>query len=42
MKRNNDLRKGSDLDIYQEGDFQTSSKILDSKIHREGKLPNLS
>jgi len=36
MKRNNDLRKSFDLDIYQEGDFQTSLKILDSKILGEG------
>jgi len=32
MKRNNDLKKNSNLDIYQERGFQTSSKILDPKI----------
>jgi len=32
MKGNNDLRKSSYLDIYQERDFQTSSMILDPKI----------
>jgi len=32
LKRNNGLKKSSNLDIYQEEDFQTSSKILDTKI----------
>jgi len=36
IMKGNDLRKSFDLDIYQDGDFQTSSKILDSKILEEG------
>jgi len=32
LKRNNGLKKSSNQDIYQEKDFQTSSKILDTKI----------
>jgi len=32
MRRNDDLRKSSNLGIYQEEDFQTSSKTLDPEI----------
>jgi len=36
MRENDDLRKSSNLGIYQEEDFQTSSKILDPKILGRG------
>jgi len=32
IRCNNDVKKSSNLDIYQEKDFQTSSKIPDPKI----------
>jgi len=36
MRGKNKLEKNSNLDIHQEGGFQTFSKILDSKILGEG------
>jgi len=36
MRGHNNLKKNFNLNIYQERSFQTSSKILDSKILGEG------
>jgi len=38
MRVNNNLKKNSNLNIYQEKSFQTSSKILDLKILGEGNF----
>jgi len=35
VRGNNDLKKSSNLDTYQEENFQTSSKILNPKIFEE-------